>query len=92
MKRQALQSERVAVVSCLSRNEPQVIILGTTIIKKEVKSNKIKLKIAVKENKYMVARWVDSCENYGRSTFSAWFVLGTFPGSVWRERDQAMKK
>ena len=71
MKRQALQSERVAVVSRLSRNEPQVIILGTTIIKKEVKSNKIKLKIAVKENKNMVARWVDSCENYGRSIFSA---------------------
>ena len=49
MKRQALQSERVAVPG-LSRNEPQVIRLGTTI-EKEVKSNRITLKIAAKEKK-----------------------------------------
>ena len=51
MKRQDLQSERVAVVSGLSRNEPQVITLGTTAREKEVKSNKITLKIAAKEKK-----------------------------------------
>ena len=48
MKRQALQSERVPVPG-LSRNEPQVITLTT--IEKEVKSNKITLKIAATEKK-----------------------------------------
>ena len=40
MNGQDLQSEQVEVVSGLSRNEPQVITLGTTI-EKEVKSSKI---------------------------------------------------
>ena len=55
MKRQALQSERVAVPG-LSRKEPQVITLGTTTIEKELKANKITLKIAAKEKKNKIAR------------------------------------
>ena len=70
MKRQALQNCRISgsqfngwnfglgKVSDVSKNKPQVITLRATTVKKEVKSNKIKLEIVAKKKIRKRDRWM----------------------------------